>query len=125
CLSFGNCNAFSTVANACELNKRVIYATDSAGRVIGRKLIGINDAWQMVGYRTYTSLQNTEANEALYEIFRRYCLDFAADCGLSLSEEGTVPKLWAEAGYDDGRVSWGQVVEPPAPPVKPKASPRA
>lgn len=106
CLSFGNANAFSTVANACELNKRIIYATDGAGRVIGRKLIGINAEWQLVGYRTYTSLQNTEANQALNQIFRRYCVDFAAGCGLVLGEKGPVPKLLAEAWYDDGTVSW-------------------
>jgi hypothetical protein len=52
CLSFGGCNSFSTVANAAELNKRVIYATDNTGRVLGRKLIGLNAQHEIVGFRT-------------------------------------------------------------------------
>ena len=36
CLSFGAFNAFSTVANACELNKRVVYAVDDRGFVLVR-----------------------------------------------------------------------------------------
>ena len=31
CLSLGGGNAFSTVANACDLNKRVLYAANGAG----------------------------------------------------------------------------------------------
>ncbi len=106
CLSFGNCNAFSTVANACELNKRVVYATDGAGRVVGRKLIGINNAGEMVGFHTYTSLSDDEANQALRAIFGRYGRDFASSCRLRLAESGEVATLLAEDWYDDGIVSW-------------------
>lgn len=107
CLSFSGCNAFSTVTNACELNKRVIFASDAKGRIIGRKLIGINAEWELVGYHTYTSLHDKAANEELHKIFGEYCREFAKLCGLSLGEEGTVPKLFAEDWYDDGIESWG------------------
>ncbi len=106
CLSFGNCNAFSTVANACELNKRVVYATDGAGRVVGRKLIGINTVGEMVGFHTYTSLSDDAANQALRAIFGRYLRDFASNCKLRLAESGEVATLLAEDWYDDGTVSW-------------------
>ncbi|MEO5952285.1 MAG: hypothetical protein ABIQ44_07460, partial [Chloroflexia bacterium] len=105
CLSFGQFNAFSTVANACELNKRVIYAYDGLNRVVGRKLIGINADGKMVGFYTYSTLGDEEGKE-LRSIFRRYCADFAKKCGLELSEKGTIPKLYAEAWYDDGVVEW-------------------
>ena len=105
CLSFDGVNAFSTVANACELNKRVVYAYDSMDRVIGRKLIGINRDSKLIGFYTYSTLGDEEG-KALRSIFRRYCADFAQRCGLELADQGTVPRLYAEAWYDDGAVPW-------------------
>jgi hypothetical protein len=108
CLSFGNCNAYSTVANACELNKRVIYATDGAGKVVGRKLIGINEEGLLVGFHTYTSMADEEGNTTLRAIFRRYVVDFAGRCRLRPGDDGTVPTLFAEAWYNDGIVPWNE-----------------
>jgi hypothetical protein len=106
CLSFGHCNAFSTVANACELNKRVLYVTDARGRVVGRKLLAINDAGELVGFRTYTSLSDAAQNEAVRQAVRRYSRRFARRCGLLLGERGSVPLLLAQDWYDDGIEDW-------------------
>ncbi len=106
CLSLGAFNAFSTVANACELNKRVIYAVDNRGRVVGRKLIGIDAEGGLVGFRTYTSLSHEAGNRELHAIFRRYVGAFAACCRLELHDEGNVPILFAQRWYDDGVVAW-------------------
>jgi hypothetical protein len=108
CLSFGGINSFATVANACELNKRVIYATDGAGRVVGRKLIAISEEWKLVGFHTYSSLSDTAGNAALRAVFQRYMADFAARCGLELADHGTVARLFAEAWYDDGVATWAE-----------------
>lgn len=110
CLSFGKFNSFSTVANAAELNKRVIYAYDGTGRVVGRKLIGIDDKGKLVGFRTYSTL-GEEEGKALRNVFRRYCADFAARCNLELADQGTVPKLFAADWYDDGTVPWSEKEE--------------
>lgn len=107
CLSFGKFNSFSTIANACELNKRVIYAYDGAGRVVGRKLIGISDQGKLVGFHTYSTLGDEEGN-ALRALFHRYCADLAARCGLELADNGTIPHLIATQWYDDGTVAWGE-----------------
>ena len=106
CLSFGGINAFSTVANASELNKRVIYARDSGGHVVGRKLIGMTDTGEMVGFHTYCSLTDETGNTALRGVFRRYAALFAAACRLPLADTGTVPTLFADAWYDDEAVAW-------------------
>jgi hypothetical protein len=116
CLSFGGGNAFSTVANACELNKRVVYATDGSGRVVGRKLIGLTAEGALIGFRTYSALRDKVGNTALRAIFRRYLTAFAARCGLTLADAGTVPRLFATAWYDDGAVPWQDAGEP-APPL--------
>ncbi len=114
CLSFDDFNAFSTVANACELNKRVIYARDGAGHVVGRKLIGVSGDGALVGFRTYTSLTGKAENASLQAVIRHYAAAFAADCGLPLADTGTVPTLFAEAWYDDGTAAWDGEGTPPA-----------
>jgi hypothetical protein len=106
CLSRGNGGAFSTVANACELNKRVIYATDGAGRVVARQLVAINADGALVGFRVYAGLPREEDNQALQAIFRYYALAFAARCRLPLADRGPVPRLFAEDWYNDGIIPW-------------------
>jgi hypothetical protein len=106
CLSFGGANSFSTVANACESNKRVIFARDDKGRVVGRKLIGLNEDGKLIGFYTYTSLQDAQANQELRRCFARYCEIFAGGCSFEMAEEGTIPRLFAEQWYDDGVVKW-------------------
>jgi hypothetical protein len=108
CLSFGGINSFSTVANACELNKRVIFATDANGHIVGRKLIAVSEEWKLVGFHTYSSLGDAAANTMLRAVFQRYAADFAARCRLELAEQGTVARLLAEAWYDDGVVAWAE-----------------
>jgi hypothetical protein len=118
CLSFGGINSFSTIANACELNKRVIYATDGAGRVVGRKLIAISDDDKLVGFHTYSSLADEPARAALRGVFARYAAQFAKRCGLELADEGIVPKLFAEAWYDDGVTPWNDDSDTLAAPAR-------
>jgi hypothetical protein len=112
CLRFGGINAFSTVANACELNKRVIYARDGKGSVVGRKLIGISAEGKLVGFQTYSSIEEVAGGRKLRALFNRYAAEFAKRCGLELADEGTVPRLFAQEWYDDGVVSWASEEQP-------------
>ena len=106
CLSSGQMNAFSTVANAVDLNKRVVYAKSSTGKIIGRKLIALNDQCEMVGFYTYTSLENKTANRELRVLFAGFLRAFAKRCDLKLAEQGEVPKLASQDWYNDGICSW-------------------
>lgn len=108
CLSLGGINSFSTVVNACDLNKRVIYARDGAGRVIARKLIAISDTGKLLGFRTYTSSSGDTTRAAIWAIVLRYTTSFARHCGLELADHGEVPTLLAKEWYDDGCVSWNE-----------------
>ncbi len=99
-------NAFSTVANACELNKRVLYARDAGGRVVGRKLVAISTQGKLIGFHNYASLPTQDGNRELRAIFTDYCTRFAQDCGLQMADEGEVDRLFTEDWYDDGAVSW-------------------
>lgn len=111
CLSLDDFNALSTVANACELNKRVVYARDGAGRVVGRQLIGINQEGGLVGFRVYSHLERDGAAR-LARLFARYARDLAARCHLALADRGPVPILFAQGWYDDGVVAWGCLTRP-------------
>ncbi|GEM_PF-3399602 len=119
CLSASECNAYSTVANACEQNKRVLYAVDEAtGRIVGRRLIGLTENFELLGFRPYVTLNDEEAEE-LQEAMRVYLLDFARVCGLRTVDWGTVPTLFAEAWYDDGTVPWEKAAGAEAEPALP------
>lgn len=108
CLSFGGINSFSTVTNAVDLNKRVVYAFDKHGTAIGRKLIGLNGEGKLIGYRTYTSIENQETDEALNKLLNDYIRKFAKMCNLSLASDGTVPSLATKFWYDDGVEPWSE-----------------
>ena len=83
--------------------------------MVGRKLIGINEDGALIGFYTYTSLKDEAANQELRGIFARYCADLALRCGLTLANSGTIPKLLAQAWYDDGVVNWQDVEAKQAP----------
>lgn len=110
CLSFLGVNSFSTVVNACDLNKRVAYAYDHENKVIGRKLVAINTINKLVGFRVYTTLNTPEARTSLSMAIDECLRDFAASCGLQLdNSEKNIPVLSASAETDwfhDGIVDW-------------------
>jgi hypothetical protein len=108
CLSAGEFNAFSAVANACELNKRVLYAMDATGRVLGRKLVVLNERGALLGFHTYVCAHDRAVNAAIEEACHRHVVAFAARCGLELANDGTSPRLFADGWYDDGVVEWSE-----------------
>ena len=114
CLSVGDINAFSTIANACELNKRVIFARDGTGRIVARKLLAVNTDGALVGFYAYASGPTEAANTALRAIMGRYAREFASRCNLELADAGDVPTLFAEQWYNDGVVPWSDAEATPS-----------
>lgn len=119
CLSRGGFSAYAAVANAVDCNKRVLYAYDAAGRVIGRKLIGIGAGGRLLGYHTYCRTGSPMADASLRALIQRHLASFAAACGLELGDNDAVPTLVARGWYDDGEVPWlhdtEDLVAPPGP----------
>jgi hypothetical protein len=111
CLSFEGINAFSVVANATDLNKRVLYVLNNKGRVIARKLVGINTKFELVGFRTYTIIENLEKVNSMYRVVNDYCKAFATACGLPLGDQGSLESLVTSEWYDDGICAWDQLEE--------------
>ena len=86
CLSEGDFNSFSTIANAIEINKRVIYVYDSRGVVVGRKLIVLTRQGQIVGFRTYGRLpgQPDGVADLLKPALDAFCRELADVCRATL-----------------------------------------
>jgi len=88
CLSEGDVNAFATILNAVEANKRVIYVYQQS-TVVGRKLIVLTHTGQLVGFRTYASFSSnlelaSQCNKWLKSALDQFCRDFAASCHATL-----------------------------------------
>ncbi len=53
CLSADRFNAHAAVSAAVEVNKRVLYVRDRLGRVLGRQLLAITAAGEIIGFTSY------------------------------------------------------------------------
>ncbi len=107
CLSFRCRYLFSTVANACDLDKRVIYVREPDGQVVPRKLVAITDEHKLVGYRTYTALPDEDKRAEIGHVLDHYVRRLAKAAHLELSNRGNVRPLLTREWYDDGTVKWG------------------
>ena len=116
CLSIGNINDYSLVANALELNKRVYFLEDEKGRVRGRKLVMLSSSGSLYGYYSYGVLDDHgRQSEVVRALFDVLCAELCAilpadpvaeDWDGPLDDEGEVPlshpgRLFAR-WYDDG-----------------------
>lgn len=108
CLSRGGCNAFSSVANAIELNKRVVYARDKKGAIVARQLWAVSAGFELLGFHVYCNLPG-EAHRAMTAHFAAHAREFARSCGLKLADTGEVASLVAPQWYDDGVRAWQKI----------------
>ena len=100
CLSPGSCNFFSTIANAVDINKQVVYGKTNSGRVIGRCLFTLTDQGTILTYYRYTH-DPADAFDAAVEQFAER---LAQAMNTRLASSGKVPTLVAHDWYDDGAV---------------------
>ncbi|MBU0457008.1 MAG: hypothetical protein ABH824_04105 [Nanoarchaeota archaeon] len=99
CLGLGKGNTFSTVANAVDSNKQVLYA-EMNGEIVGRKLIALNDDGEIVQFRTY----NNRLDLNIDSMFRQYLTDLSTETNAKLGNRGNVSNIVAQRWYNDGIV---------------------
>ena len=105
-------NAASTLVNAMDVNKHVIYGYREDGAVVMRKLIGATAKGELVGYETYGARTIPGSRGTLTGVIGR----FAANCGLTLSDEATPETLHDSFWYDDGTEAWDNTpIRQPSP----------
>ena len=100
CLSPDSFNFFSAVANAVDINKRVLFARDTAGKALGRCLFALDDRGNVLTFHPYS--HDTQWD------FRKYVRDIARALakrmGTTCVSRGEVQELVADDWYDDGPV---------------------
>lgn len=96
CLSPGGINFFSVVANAADVNKRVLYAR-RAGRVVGRCLLALTDDARLLVFHPY-------CHEAIdfAEVVHTFTRALAERMGTAVAASGSVRRLLSNDWYDDG-----------------------
>jgi len=101
CLSPGDVNFFSTIANAIDVNKQVVYGKTKSGRIVGRCLFALTDNGRILTYHRYAH----EAADRFDQEVDRFAEQLARAMGTAVTSTGRVANLVAERWYDDGPVS--------------------
>lgn len=110
CLSKFGSYFSEVVANAVDFNKKVLYAKDGAGNIVGRKMIALSHDFKLVGFPVY-SLEKPEQAVQLKELFMNYCAEFAHFSSLALADNGIVKSLHGCRYYVDDCVPWTKDAE--------------
>ena len=97
-------NRDAVIKNATDINKKVIFAKDSKGTVIGRKLIGISKQYRLIGFETYVSLssQDKEVKKEISLLFDHFCNELAENANVQLSNHGKLEEINEGFWYFDG-----------------------
>lgn len=104
CLSLEDgCNAASTVLNALDPNKRIVYVRNESGRVVARKLLAVLPGARLAGYNLYVSVSGP-AETAVRGAVRDLVRALATAAGLALVSTGEPETVHAGFWYDDGTV---------------------
>jgi hypothetical protein len=103
CLSPGGINYFSAFANAADLDKRVLYARDSRGAVVGRCLLALTAAGGLLAFHPYAH----DGAIGFDAIVRDFARDLATRMRTAVVPSGEVPRLVAAEWYDDGPIDLG------------------
>jgi hypothetical protein len=98
CLSLGSFNYFSVFANAADVNKRVLYARDARGQVVGRCLLALTAEGSMLTFHAYAH----RGDDGLDVLVADFARTLASRMRTSPLPEGQVPRLLAPRWYDDG-----------------------
>ena len=100
CLSPTSFNYFSVFANIADINKQIIYAKNTRGKVIGRVLLGLTDNGGLMTYHLYQH----NAQLGFHKFALKYINNWAKQIGLTLTNKGEVSTLVATNWYDDGAI---------------------
>ena len=100
CLAPGDFNFFSALSNAVDLNKRVLYARDPRGRVLGRCLLALSPRGELLAYRPYARDGGLGMDELAAGVVR----ELARRMRTHPSGRGCPERLVAPNWYDDGVV---------------------
>jgi hypothetical protein len=98
CLGRGGKLEYSAAAVVLDVNKQVVYARDARGAVVGRQLVAISEAEQLVCFSVY----GTAPRELLEPVFRDYDQAFAARLARPVCvDDYEIASILSHAWWDD------------------------
>ncbi len=100
CLSSNDINYYSAISNAVDVNKRVLYARDLEGRVVGRCLLALGDQGGIVAHHPYAH----EASLGFDRLASDYVRELAGRLGTRPVAAERISLLLADEWYDDSPV---------------------
>ena len=98
CLSHDGCNFFSTLTNAADINKRVLFAYNAQGEVVGRCLFVISDNGHLLHFHPYSHLQQGVFEQAIEQVLTI----LEQRLGTHRAKTGQISTLVAKRWYNDG-----------------------
>lgn len=103
CLSPGDINFYSAVANAIDVNKQVLYARDGRGKVVGRCLLALGDSGAIVTFHAYGTTDEFRFDRLVAD----FVSDLARDMGTCIANNDHISALVGGSWYDDGPIDHG------------------
>ena len=111
CLSLEDgCNAASTVINAADANKQVIYLRDRPGNIVARQLVAVSSSDALIGYRVYVAA--AEHREEILALFDAFTADLAAAARIPRASTGKPAEIHQGFWYDDGVEPFDRAPDP-------------
>ena len=98
CLSPGDCNFFSVFSNAADVNKKVLFARDERGLVVGRCLFALSDNGGILVFHPYCHNRRVGFQDHVKSV----AADLASRMGTVVIPRGAVSDLVSSDWYDDG-----------------------
>ena len=110
CLGLGGAFTYSAAAVVLDINKQVVYARDKRGNVVGRQLVAVSEADQVVCYEVYPLSAQQELGAAFAEFDRQ----LASALGLPIysrteTEDYEVAHILSHDWWDD--CAWDLTIE--------------
>ena len=108
CLSLGDINEMSVLANAYDANKQVVMMHGANGQVLGRKLLTVSDKFTLLGYHCYLSrsADEPECRSPYATAMSDFCARYARRCRLPLANDGQPAEIANHFWYDDCPDDW-------------------
>ena len=92
CLRLGGGHEWATITNALDVNKRVLYAENEKGAILGRRLITMSDQGHILQYTVYNNTPEID----LDTLFEKFTLELAQRCNAKVANDGEVSVLVGE-----------------------------
>ena len=107
CLSPSEGNFYSTISNAVDINKQVLYGKTEDGQVVGRCLFALNQQGRILTYHRY----HRDPEDGFELLVDRFADQLADRMRTRRASRGKVSRLVSSRWYDDGAMNLSNSID--------------